>query len=65
MSTLTGTIAVNDTSGLPWWAILLIVIGCVLLSVGLMISMYYGVKYHNNKQAESNVGHIHLNLLQK
>lgn len=49
------SIIYEETSQIPWWLILIIVISCIGLSITLAISMYYGVKHYHNKQAENNV----------
>ena len=56
MTTLSQTMHVSSgETGLPWWAILLIIIGCVLIAVSGVVGYNFYSRRKLKKFAEDNV----------
>lgn len=54
MDTPLSTTVTPNSSGLAWWAVLLIVIGCVLLAVCGVLTYHFATKkYYKNNSIEN------------
>ncbi len=52
MSLSATTFAGTINEGLPWWVILLIIIGCILVAAIATVAVVYWARRHRIKQAE-------------
>lgn len=56
---------VSPSEGLSWWAILLIVIGCIIVGVGIAVGVFFLIKKQTAKHQTEAVDNLKKEELRK